>query len=584
MKISIATTWISIFALASLLGCKKQLKEFNPSGNTPEVVFTTPLGYESLVNAAYSYTKSWYGKEDGFGMAEMGTDLWTAGSETYGAASGLAGDNRSLVLYQNLNPVNGNVTRLWKQLYAAVNLCNGGIKISQDGSFAPPATSVAELHFLRAFYNWHIVETWGGVHLTTEPSTIAVTTANRTPETAFYQLMESDLNTAIANLPETAKTYGKVNKNIAKAFLARVYLTWGYKDNSKFPLAKALAEEVMAKYPLVKNYADLWDMKKQKSNSEVIWSVNYSNPSVVSDVYDQLKNPNGYGSDILSNNGTPTNNRGNNNAHPLFIPIYDKTYALFENQTLNRDIRNGWPFARFKPTLFLLNLYDETKDARFAGSFQTTWLLNKKAEKRLAGKVPYKDTAWVIAKNPTPSANYYTVDVATLYNADGSSKGENIVENALFPALLKFKDSTRSANPSDVGSGNIQGTKDVFVIRAAEMYLISAEASVMMGQMAEAVGPLNALRTTRALPGADLNVDAAAVNLDFVLDERAREFAGEQIRWFDLKRTGKLVERVTKYNPDAGRYIQPYHIYRPIPQQQMDVVTNKGEFYQNSGY
>ena len=32
-------------------------------------------------------------------------------------------------------------------------------------------------------------------------------------------------------------------------------------------------------------------------------------------------------------------------------------------------------------------------------------------------------------------------------------------------------------------------------------------------------------------------------DIDVILDERARELCGEQQRWFDLKRTGKLIER-----------------------------------------
>ncbi|WP_394345950.1 RagB/SusD family nutrient uptake outer membrane protein [Hymenobacter elongatus] len=79
-------------------------------------------------------------------------------------------------------------------------------------------------------------------------------------------------------------------------------------------------------------------------------------------------------------------------------------------------------------------------------------------------------------------------------------------------------------------------------------------------------------------------VAAEAVTLDFMLDERARELAGGQLRWFDLKHTKKLVERVRANNPEAGASIQDYHTVRPIPQRQLDAITNKGAILQNREY
>lgn len=574
--------------MVCLGGCKKKLEEFNPSGLTAEAVYTTAEGYETLVNGAYSYARSWYGKEDGFGLSEVGTDLWTAGSESFNATSGLAGENKPLILYQNLNPVNQNVTRLWKQLYAAINLCNTGITISEEGDFHPNPKRVAEVRFLRAFYYWHIVETWGGVHFTTEPTRSASRTANRTPVEKFYELIISDLKAAIDDLDDVS-SYGRVNKYVAKAFLARVYLTYAYRDNSYFSLARDLALEVInsGKYSLLPEYMDLWDMTKQK-NAEVIWSVNYSPDPNYSDVYNEITNPYGYGSDILSANGNPTSNRGNNNAHSLFIPLYDRSFPELDGaQILKRDVRNGWPFARYKPTRYLLDLFDETKDARYKGSFQTVWMVNfSNTTGRLAGKIPYKDTALVITRNPQPTGSYYTYNVYDSYNPDGSSVSFTGTGNSLFPALLKFKDSTRSASPNDQTNGKIQSERDVFVIRLAEMYLIVAEADFQLGDPGDAATYVNVLRTRAALPGqeAAMQVSAGDITLDFILDERAREFAGEQIRWFDLKRTGKLVSRVQTLNPDAGQYIRSYHTERPIPQTQLDAVTNKWEFVQNTGY
>lgn len=596
MKIFISPKTIGVlFLAASLFGCKKKLEEYNPGGTTAETVYTTQAGYDALVAGCYTFTKWWYGKEESFGMGEMGTDLWTPGSEGYNAASGVSGDNRSLTLYQAVNPTNLNITREWKKLYAGVNLCNEGIKIAESSDFTPTADKLAEVHFLRAFFYWHIVEQWGGVHLTTQPTDIAVTTANRTPVEAFYKLIESDLQFAITNLPNAPSAIlGKVNKQVAMAFLARVYLTMGYKDPSYFPKAKELAEAVITsgKYKLTPNYSDLWRMTRQSVNTapngEVIWAVNYSDPTVVTDVYDPLKNIYGYGDDILSDGGNPTTNRGNNNAHLLYVPRYDFPNLLYENvDILNRTVRYGTSFARFKPTRFLLNLFDETKDARYLGSFQTVWKVNQTvASGRLVGKKNNIDTALVIDKNPTPKANYYTINSLDLYNADGSAKGTNVPSNQVYNSLVKFMDSTRSASPNDAGAGNVQSAKDVYVLRLAEMYLISAEASVMMNDAPNALGRVNELRTVRSLPGktVDMQVPVDSMNLDFVLNERAREFAGEMIRWFDLKRTGKLIERVKKYNPDAAANIQPFHTVRPIPQQQIDAVSNKSEFTQNPGY
>jgi len=94
------------------------------------------------------------------------------------------------------------------------------------------------------------------------------------------------------------------------------------------------------------------------------------------------------------------------------------------------------------------------------------------------------------------------------------------------------------------------------------------------------------VRRRAAIPGreADMLIKASDLSLDFILDERGRELGGEQIRWFDLKRTNKLVERVKKYNPDAGASIQDFNRLRPIPQRQLDAVQNKDEFTQNAGY
>jgi hypothetical protein len=76
---------------------------------------------------------------------------------------------------------------------------------------------------------------------------------------------------------------------------------------------------------------------------------------------------------------------------------------------------------------------------------------------------------------------------------------------------------------------------------------------------------------------------AGSLTIDMVLDEKAREFMGEYSRWFDLKRTGTLVDRVKKYNPwKTGQSISDIHYLRPIPQSEIDLSFPK--MSQNPGY
>jgi starch-binding outer membrane protein, SusD/RagB family len=549
MKNNIFKFLLSTIAIVIVFtACQKKLEEYNPSGLTASTVYTKAVGFETLVNAAYSYSRYWYGKEEGYQLSEMGTDIWTSGT----------GDVFPQVSqYNNLQGNNTGILDLeWNSFYAAINLCNTGITniaAVSDYTATQKATREGELRFLRAFYNWHVVETWGGVQLTTIPSSGVITTASRTSVDSFYTQIFADLQFAVANLPLTSSDYGRATQPVAKAFLARMYLTRG--QNAQ---AIALANDVIKNYgfSLLPAYSDLWDMGKLK-NKEVVWAVDYSTNLALND--------------LASSTFPSGHSRGSNNGHLMFLMVYDQV----NTSILIRDIPNGRPFNRYMPTLSFLNLFDDDNDGRYAASFQTVWRANKTATGFALGDTAAFASKAVIPPAVMASKKYTTYDQSKTYAANGVP-----VQRKFYVSLKKFKDSTRAS------LSEAQSARDAYVIRLAEMYLIAAEAEVNIGKTDSAAYYVNIIRTRAALPGktAQMQVTPAQMNLDFILDERARELAGEQLRWFDLKRTGKLIDRIKKMNPDAAIYVQPFHTIRPIPQSQIDAVTNKSAFPQNQGY
>ena len=121
------------------------------------------------------------------------------------------------------------------------------------------------------------------------------------------------------------------------------------------------------------------------------------------------------------------------------------------------------------------------------------------------------------------------------------------------------------------------------MLRLGEQYLIRAEARLKQGNLVGAKDDIDIIRERAGLAPTNAN-DEPSLMAAIVKERRVELFTELGQRWFDLKRTNKLIDRVTRLNPDAAQYIKPFQTVRPIPQSQIDAVTNKSEFSQNPGY
>jgi len=126
--------------------------------------------------------------------------------------------------------------------------------------------------------------------------------------------------------------------------------------------------------------------------------------------------------------------------------------------------------------------------------------------------------------------------------------------------------------------------RDDYYMRLAETYLLRAEAYLGKGDKINAAKDINVVRArAKAIP-----VEASTVNIEYILDERARELNFEELRTFTLMRMGKLVERVSTYHPMYnGKYtshiIKNFQNLWPIPQSEIERNT-EAVLEQNPGY
>jgi hypothetical protein len=303
--------------------------------------------------------------------------------------------------------------------------------------------------------------------------------------------------------------------------------------------------------------------------------------------------------------------------------------------SVNRDVQFGRPYGRIRPNMpylksgantgksYILDqaFSDRLNDSRFDKTFQRVWLFN--ADSKGGGSSVFTGT--YSGSGPASTRGKPTCGLDTAiwfpdYEVVGAPQMKNnwpfkgsivtpkLQNSNVYPYMKKL------ADPSRVHQ-NDPSTRPVVIARFSEVYLIAAEAALMKGDNTNAAAKLNVIRQRAAFrtgvpyaPGGafgtvtpatmigdpypagltlglaqtNMTIAPGQVTLDFILDERTRELYGESVRWLDLVRTKSLVNRVKAWNAEAAPFIQPYHVLRPIPQDEMQNAA--GAYPPNFGY
>jgi hypothetical protein len=560
--------FVALLALVAT-SCEDYLAEENKSNITAENYFNTVTGYESLVTSSYATLRDVWGDDPW--LFCLGVDTYTRGESEIVSGSYEGRDIRSSELneYVNLTSVNPFVYDFYADVYRAIQTCNTAISRADDVaelSEERKTLLLSEVRFIRAYYYYLLVEQFGGVPIVEEEITGVITHFERAPEEQVYQFIITELEAALPNLPPIAAQFGRATDGAVKNLLALVYLTRGYKtfgSASDFTTAATWADEVInsGNYNLLPTFKEVFTPGNEKNN-EIIFSVQYDPTSLP-----------------VNNQNRPD---GNGQSAHFGWELWTKEQGFErENPTYN------WKKSQFTPTQFLYSLFNTSMDSRYDATFLSEFYATidvpsagiHKGELKVYfpkwdQEFTAEDEAEMKVQHPHVNIYRYETWKQDIENIGGAGK---------FPMVWKFYDPKSAFHGN---TNNYSGTRDIFLYRLAETYLIAAEAYHNAGDNATAAQRLNAVRTRAAIPGneAAMEIQPGDVSLDFILDERARELTGEYKRWMDLKRTGKLIERTLAHNNLAAREnaLDDHHLVRPIPQSVID--RDSGEFPQNPEY
>ena len=146
-----------------------------------------------------------------------------------------------------------------------------------------------------------------------------------------------------------------------------------------------------------------------------------------------------------------------------------------------------------------------------------------------------------------------------------------------FPPELWLADQTVPGSITMEGGPSNTTYANIYRIRLAETYLVRAEAYLGKNDKINAANDINMVRRRAMAP----DVAPDDVDIDYILDERARELAFEENRMETLCRLGKLVERNRLYNTLNDLY--DHQNLWPIPYSEIQKNT-EAELTQNPGY
>ena len=275
-------------------GCSDNFLENPPQGSLSDGVMNSPEAIELLVNAAYA---SLYGMTNEQGDPCMRpTTNWSYGEvradNAYkgGGGEGDVWDVHAMETFQ-MQSNNGNLDGKWFNLYSLISRCNSALRVlkaADPNEYKDRDMRIAEVKVIRAHHYFELVRLFNKVPYIDED--LKVSEYVDVPNDQFTRKehlarIAGDLLDAAEDLPEKQGEVGRINRNIALAYAAKVKLYEAYEQDEQTHAVtgvnKQLLREVVDLIDQVKGYDLLTDFQQldmiaYENGPESVFSVQYS--------------------------------------------------------------------------------------------------------------------------------------------------------------------------------------------------------------------------------------------------------------------------------------------------------------------
>ena len=632
----LGTAALALFLTAS---CSDILDE-QPRSSYDPTFFKTEKGVEGGVTSMYAHLRYIYGQAYYYNSCLTGTDEATWGWSADGNFK-----DADLSGVGNLTATTCRSDALWGTAFSNINTANGVIE--NGAEVGVNESLVSEARFFRAFDYFLLVQTFGGVPLdlgsgelkfNITPSRTSV--RNTVPE-VYTKAIFPDLLTAIENLPANPRVTGGVTKTVARLYLAKAYLTyaWWLKNPNNIPTYPECQRTDPNGHDAAWYFQQAYDVAVTAIENpgpfglqESFWMVNAGPNDRNMEILlyaDHTQEDEYYNGGSLSygGGGAPDNFAG-----WMMNWNYTDARSADNQAVINRIAEQcyGRPWTRMAPPLgvFTKTFADKVTDSRYDGTFTTVYRGNWSTAGQNWESVTNANGMKVKEREPIFSFVFQDMDKID-YAGEGSKSnlgagtlpgradwvlGLDAVGRYVYPGLWKLG-PYRTDNGSGAGQPNAGSTRPYNIAKFSELYLVAAEAAVEGAATQAGKSARDLVNVLRARAGrwtysnaeykeVDRDFSAemtaatpATIDINYILDERSREFYGEGYRWFDLVRTQKWNEYADSYvicggkgdhNPQTySRTIEAFHYLRPIPQGQLDgmeMTEEEKDAYQNPGY